>query len=199
MFNNNSDFENIGAEFTGPEVFILVRLAIDAQIKNAEAEVARLTRIVQRNAAALSTQVDPGIPGDRCGQATEDQVTLQSARAQLAATKTMWLAALSGVAGPSITSKTQESLDSHREEFRAEARAKLDAWYRADVVSESVSVSRNSPERRIDIRDIRYDPRLKLVLAKGYRDGKLLCQGTIGFCAEIVESFTPTPLPDATI
>lgn len=131
-FNNDADFVpgTIGADFTGPEVFELVRLAIDAQTENARAEVRRLIRRAKSNADALTDKVSPGIPGCHASQAIEDAVALQAARAQLAAVQTVWLAVMHGVAGPHVHSVTPESVEKSRVMWRVEARAKLDTRVR---------------------------------------------------------------------
>jgi hypothetical protein len=133
FFDNNADFApgSIGADFTGPEVFELVHAAVNKQIVEAEHEIGRLTRAVKYNAAAMredGSDVSVGIPGCHSSRATEDQIALQAARAQLAAVKAVWLAVHHGVAGPSVTGTTREGVEKTRSEFKAKARAHLDRW-----------------------------------------------------------------------
>ena len=126
-FNNRDDFrpENIGASFTGPEVFKLVIASLDKSINDAEFEVSRLMRIVKRNADSLqvdSPNVGVGIPGCYRSSATEDQVALQAACAQLCAAKQIQMSVTHAVAGPSVYATTAEAVEESRMLFQAKAR-----------------------------------------------------------------------------
>ena len=136
-FNNNEDFTpgRIGKDFTGPEVFDLCRMAIDEQIKRAEAELVRRANIVKTNASNVGEPDDvwPSIPGCLVSLSTEDQIAYQAAQAQLAALKQVWWAVLTGVAGPSITGKTQDAVEESRANFKSKTRAALDRLHQERI------------------------------------------------------------------
>lgn len=122
---------NIDENFTGAEVFELVRAAINEQVVQATNEVARLTRMVKYDMAHAvedASDVYPSIPGSLYGLRLENQIALQSARAQLAAVKQVWLSVNCAVTGPYISATTQEAVVLGMSQFLAKQRVALDLW-----------------------------------------------------------------------
>lgn len=133
-YSNRDDFlpGMIGRDFTGPEVFELVRMAIDEKINEAQDEVDRLIRRIQYHAENMRQSTHPnyrpdmGVPAMHNWQATQDMVALQAARAQVAALNAAWFVMMHAVAGPSICEDTQDAVDARRAEFYLGARKKLE-------------------------------------------------------------------------